>query len=125
MRVAVLWLGNIAGDTAGRTYLTELLDPLGRQPELEVDVHVADPDFAVPGSCRRFLHRLPLPPGPVARIAAEPLVVHRLADRGYDVLLAPFNFLPPGWRGPSVVVEHNVLGLSASVRLPGPVSRLR
>src|SRR5438105_6726984 len=125
MRVAVLWLGNVSGDTAGRTYLTELLGPLGRLPGLDVDVHLADSEFAVPESCRAFRHALPLPPGPAARIAAEPLVAASLARRGYDVLLAPFNFLPPGWRGPSVVVEHNVLGFSAPVRLPGRFSRLR
>lgn len=116
LRVAVLWLGRVSRDTAGRTYLTEILGPLGRQPGLDVDVHVGDPDFEVPADCRAVRHLVPYALGPLGRIVAEPVVAARLALARYDVLLAPLNFLPPLWRGPSVLVQHNVLAFGDSVR---------
>lgn len=114
MRVAVLWLGPVAGDTGGRTYLRELLGPLGGLSGLEVDVHVADPAFEVPTSCRRILHRVPRALGAATRPVVELAVAGSLNSR-YDVLLAPFNNLPPTWRGPSVVVEHNVLAFGPNL----------
>jgi glycosyltransferase involved in cell wall biosynthesis len=123
LRVAVLWLGRISNDTAGRTYLTELLGPLARQPGLEVDVHLGDPKFNAPPGCRVVRHRVPYAAGPFGRILAEPIVVARLRRAGYDVLLAPFNFLPPLWRGPSVLVQHNVLAFGSG--LGDHLSRLR
>jgi glycosyltransferase involved in cell wall biosynthesis len=38
-------------------------------------------------------------------------VARSLAGRGFDVLLAPLNFVPHLWRGRAVVVEHNLLAL--------------
>lgn|GEM_PF-3462356 len=121
--MAVLWLGRISRDTAGRTYLTELLGPLGRQPGLDIDVHVGDPEFEVPASCRAVRHRVPYALGPLGRILAEPIVAAQLTLARYDVLLAPLNFLPPLWRGPSVLVQHNVLAFGDSLRVH--LSRLR
>src|SRR4051812_1234397 len=43
--VGVLWLGQVSRDTAGRTYLTEILAALAREPELELEVHLADRGF--------------------------------------------------------------------------------
>lgn len=123
MKVAVLWLGRISRDTAGRTYLTELLGPLGDLPDLEVDVHLGDADFVVPASCRAVYHPVPYVLGSLGRIAAEPAVATRLSRSGYDVLLAPGNFLPTFWQGSSVLVQHNVLGFGPQVG--AEVSRLR
>jgi glycosyltransferase involved in cell wall biosynthesis len=116
LRIAVLWLGQISHDTAGRTYLTELLGPLARQPGLDVELHLGDPEFEVPADCRAVRHRVPYALGPLGRILAEPVVAARLSFARYDVLLAPFNFLPPIWRGPSVLVQHNVLAFGDCVR---------
>ena len=118
MRVAVLWLGRVSEDTAGRTYLTELLGPLSREPGLSVDVHLGDPHFDVPAGCRVVQHRVPRQLGSLGRVLAEPLVAARRL-RGYDVLLAPFNNVPPGWRGPVVVVQHNVLAFGSRVQQDG------
>jgi glycosyltransferase involved in cell wall biosynthesis len=115
LRVAVLWLGHVSSDTAGRTYLREILGPLGEIAGLSVDVHVADPGFAVPGSCHVVRHRVPLAAGPYGRVLGEQWVAARLGSR-YDVLLAPFNNLPATWRRPSVVVQHNVLAFGERVR---------
>lgn len=109
MRVAVLWLGGVARETGGRTYFRNVLGPLARLPDIEVDVHLADGRFVVPEGCGIVRHRVPQHLGAPARIAGEALIARRLERAGYDVLLAPFNFLPPTWRGPSVVVQHNVL----------------
>src|SRR5215212_12078080 len=108
-RVAVLWLGGITRDTGGRTYLAELLGPLGAEPGLEIDVHLGDPEFEVPATCRRVLHRIPRGGDAYARVLLDPLVGTQLAQARYDVLLAPFHAVPPTWRGPAVVVLHNVL----------------
>jgi glycosyltransferase involved in cell wall biosynthesis len=123
LRVAVLWLGRISRDTAGRTYLSELLGPLGDRQGLDVDVHLGDADFAVPDSCRAFYYRVPYALGAPGRILAEPAVAARIARAGYDVLLAPGNFLPSLWRGPAVLVQHNVLAFGP--RVGQEVSRLR
>ncbi|MDQ3857839.1 MAG: glycosyltransferase family 4 protein [Actinomycetota bacterium] len=123
IKVAVLWLGRVSQDTGGRTYLGEILGPLGDQPGLDVDVHLGDPDFEVPASCTPVRHHVPYRVGPAARVLAEPLVAGALNFGDYDVLLAPLNFLPPTWRGPSVVVLHNVLAFGDSLR--DEVSRLR
>jgi glycosyltransferase involved in cell wall biosynthesis len=110
-RVAVLAMGAISLDTAGRTYLTEVLGTLGEQPGLKVDLHIADPAFDVP-NCRSIRYRLSRRLGSSGRIAAEALVARRIRNADYDVLLSPFNFLPVTWRGPCVVVQHNVLVLT-------------
>jgi len=122
LRIAVLWLGRVSLDTAGRTYLTELLGPLAAQPGLTVDAHLGDPEFAVASGCGVVFHRVPYRLGPAARILLEPLVAVRLR-RSYDVLFAPFGNLPFGWRGPSVVAHHNVLAFGPLVR--EELSRLR
>jgi glycosyltransferase involved in cell wall biosynthesis len=122
MRVAVLWLGEISRDTGGRTYLTELLGPLGSQPGLDVDVHLADAAFLVPQTCRAVQHRMPRRFRSGARILAESIVAARLNGH-YDVLLAPFNNLPLTWRGPSVVGQHNVLAFGEHLRKVAPWSR--
>ena len=49
--------------------------------------------------------------GAIGRIATEAWVARSLAGRGFDVLLAPLNFVPHLWRGRAVVVEHNLLAL--------------
>src|SRR2546421_4680229 len=112
MRVAVVALGAVSRDTGGRTYLAELLGPLGDNPGLDVEVHVADPEFAVPSSCRAIRHDYAVPPERARRIAAEAWLASRLGRA--DVLLAPFNYLPATWRGPSVVVHHNTFALEAA-----------
>jgi glycosyltransferase involved in cell wall biosynthesis len=122
LRVAVLWLGLISRDTAARTYLSEILGPLGEEPDLDVDVHLGDRDFTIPPTCRAVWHRVPYRLGSGARIAAEPLVAARFRRR-YDVLLAPFGNLPPTWRGASVVVHHNVLAFGSEVRKTLSLSR--
>lgn len=109
MKVAVLVVGRI--DTGGRTYLAELLGPLSSQPGLEFEVHLSDPEFEVPESCQRVLHRVPHRAGPAVRILAGLWIARRLSRAGYDVLLAPFNFMPATWRGPCVVIEHSVLAI--------------
>jgi glycosyltransferase involved in cell wall biosynthesis len=115
VRVAVLWLGDVSRDTAGRTYLTELLGPLARQPGLTVDLHLRDRAFAVPAGCNVVWHDVPDRLGPFGRILAEPLVAaSRL--RSYDVLFAPFTNLPRSWRGPSVTAAHNVLAFGDRLR---------
>jgi glycosyltransferase involved in cell wall biosynthesis len=123
MKVAILALGAVSSDTAGRTYLEGLLGPLGEQPDLDVTVHLADRGFAVPDSCAVERHRLPAGPEPLRKVLGEAWLARRLSRAGYDVLLAPFNFLPVTWRGPSVVVQHNVL--SFENRLHGQLSGLR
>lgn len=108
MRIAVITLGDVSRHTGGKTYLSEVLGPLGEEPDFEVDVHLADTDFAVPESCRRILHRSDRLGGAAARVLAEAALAARLS-RQYDVALAPFNYLPSTWRGPSVAVLHNLL----------------
>ncbi len=125
IKVAVLALGRLSADTGGRTYLEGILGPLASQPGVELDVHVGDSSFERPPGCRVFHHAVPTRLGAVGRIAAEAAVARRLASAGSDVLLAPLNFLPPGWRGRAVVVQHNVLGLPGSTTLSGDVSPLR
>ena len=108
VKAAVICLRRVSVDTGGRTYLTELLGPLGAQPGLDVTVHVADPAFSVPATCREVRHRLHT--SRVAATIAEARLAAALnATRRFDVLLAPLNILPPTWRGPAVVVQHNVL----------------
>ncbi len=114
-KVAILALGSISTDTAGRTYLSGLLGPLGDEPGLEVTVHLADPDFAVPDSCRVRRHSLPPAPDPVRKVLGEAWVARRLSREGYDVLLAPLNFLPVTWHGAAVVVEHNILSFEKRI----------
>jgi glycosyltransferase involved in cell wall biosynthesis len=58
--------------------------------------------------------------GPLARILGELWLAYRFSRDRFDVLLAPFNFVPPTWPGPSVVIEHNVLAVR-----PEHVTRLR
>jgi glycosyltransferase involved in cell wall biosynthesis len=108
MKVAILWLGRVSQDTGGRTYFDEILGPLGEQPQIEVDVHLGDAEFEVPASCRAVHHRVPHRLGAIGRIAAQAWLARKLVGK-YDVLLAPFNFLPATWAGPSVVVQHNVV----------------
>jgi glycosyltransferase involved in cell wall biosynthesis len=122
LRVAILWLGLISRDTAARTYLSEILGPLGEEPDLDVDVHLGDRDFTIPPTCRAVWHRVPYRLGSGARIGVEPLVAARLRRR-YDVLLAPFGNLPPTWRGASVVVHHNVLAFGSELRKTLSLSR--
>jgi glycosyltransferase involved in cell wall biosynthesis len=122
VRVAVLALGPVSRDTGGRSYLEGVLGPLGADPELDVAVHASDPAFAVPGTCTVVRHRVP--PGTAGRLAAEARVA-RAASRSADLVLAPLNFLPPLVRGPSVVVEHNILSLPSGVGQSRDVSRLR
>ena len=120
MRVAVLCLGRVTRDTGGQTYLNEILGPLSCQPDVEVDVHYTDPDFLVPPSCTPVRYPEPGWLGSAGRVAAEALVAARLRTDGYDALLAPINFLPPTWRGPSVTVQHNALaGKGADPRRDG------
>lgn len=123
MKVAIIALGSVSSDTAGRTYLSELLGPLGDQSDLDVTVHLADPDFAVPESCRVRRYRLPSGPEPIRKVLAEAWLARRLSNADYDVLLAPFNFLPVTWRGRSVVVQHNVLSFER--RVHGQTSGVR
>ncbi len=120
MRVGLIALGPISADTGGRTYLTELLGPLSEQPGLELEVHLSDSEFELPPACERIVHRIPHRAGPLGRILGELWLADRLSRDGVDVLLAPFNFLPATWRGPSVAIEHNVLALR-----PEHVTRLR
>jgi glycosyltransferase involved in cell wall biosynthesis len=123
MRVAVLALGPVGLDTGGRTYLAEILPPLAAQPGIELEAHVSDPGLELPAACRVIRHSIL--PGPVGRILAERRVARSLSRGECDVLLAPLNYLPHGWRGPSVCVQHNVLALPSVVGASRDVSRLR
>ena len=125
IRVGVLALGHLSADTGGRTYLGEVLGPLGDEPDLDVEVHVADPDFDVPSSCRAVRHRVPPALGASGRVLAEALVARGLASGRRGVLLAPLNFLPATWRGPSVAVQHNVLSFGHTVTRTRDLARLR
>ncbi|OAI55572.1 hypothetical protein AYO48_03355 [Gaiella sp. SCGC AG-212-M14] len=118
--MAVLCLGRITRDTGGQTYFNEILGPLSTEPDIEVDVHYADPDFVVPPTCRGVRYPLPASLRSIGRVVAEALVAAWLRRGGYDVLLAPINFLPPTWRGPCVTVQHNALaGKGADARRDG------
>jgi glycosyltransferase involved in cell wall biosynthesis len=110
-----LWLGDVSRDTAGRTYLTEILGALAREPALELHVHLADRAFVLPPECHVVYHRVPRWLGKAGRAVAESLVAPRHL-RSCDVLLAPFGNVPPAWRGPTVVVAHNVLAFGNRVR---------
>jgi glycosyltransferase involved in cell wall biosynthesis len=123
MRVAVLALGPVGLDTGGRTYLSEILPALANQPGLVLEAHLSDPGLELPAACRVVRHRVL--PGPAGRILAERRVAASLARGGCDVLLAPLNYLPGGWHGPSVCVQHNVLSLPSAVGASRDVSRLR
>ena len=120
MRVAMVWLGAISGDTGGRTYLREILGPLTRTRNLNLELYLTDRAFDVPPGCRA--HYFPdLRVGSIGRIAMEPLVMRQIQRERYDVLLAPFNYLPAGWRGPSVVVQHNLLAGKGAPRRRRPI----
>jgi glycosyltransferase involved in cell wall biosynthesis len=123
MRVAVLALGPVDLDTGGRTYLAGILPPLASQPGLEVEVHVANGALEPPEGCRVVRHRVL--PGPAGRLFTERRIAASLGRGGCDVLLAPLNYLPRGWHGPSVCVQHNVLSLPSAVGASRDVSRLR
>ena len=44
------------------------------------------------------------------------MITAKLRKTPYDVMLAPFGFLPLTWRGPSVVVLHNILAFGDLAR---------
>jgi glycosyltransferase involved in cell wall biosynthesis len=115
LTVGVLWLGKVSSDTGGRTYLTEILRALALEPDLAIDVHVADRAFVVPSGCRAVYHRVPWLLGTAGRALAESFVGMREL-RSCDVLLAPFGNVPPTWRGPTVVVAHDVFAAGTGVR---------
>jgi glycosyltransferase involved in cell wall biosynthesis len=107
VKVALVWLGAISRDTGGRTYLREILRPLAASPRLDLDLYLTDSEFDVPSGLR--VHYYPYTRRPAGRLAMEAFVVRRIRRRRYDVLFAPFNYLPAAWNGPSVVVQHNLL----------------
>src|SRR3954447_845204 len=119
-KVALLTLLDVSNDTGGRTYLSEIVPHLAAHDGIELTVHLGDPHFELPDACRIVRHRTPSRGGAYGRIAAEAAVARRIARAGSDILLAPFNYLPYGWSGPSVVVEQSLL--SFGDRLGGEFS---
>jgi len=115
LRVALICLGEISCDTGGQTYLREILGPLSSVADINLDAHLTDRRFVVPEGCKVYYYRK-FGIGVLSRIITEAIVVRRVIQLDYDVLLAPLNYLPLVWSGPSVVVQHNLLaGKGASV----------
>ncbi len=122
-KVAVIALGAVGEDTGGRTYLAGILGPLAATPGFEVELHLGDPQFEPPPGCHVVRHRVPR--RAAGRIAAEAWVARSLAGRDFDVLLAPLNYIPHLWRGPAVVVEHNLLTLPSEISRNDAISRTK